>query len=244
MSESTLGFFKSVAKRNWWILIIAAVVAALVAGLPVLREPKVYTATARLIPDTVTIAQNPRLPGLDTMIGKMQNAEFVDRVAKAAGVQPSDVALTVYSTGNPPNRLNVAAKAANSQLADKVAKAAGDEALLVARESATLEIQSIKDTVSLAEDAIGSIESAPDSRNSGAIYSVYALRNGLSQAEKNLQYIDNVYQLGSEIAMGTSDPKAAAVKAAVAGAFVGLFLGLALVAVRIIPEIRSRQGNS
>lgn len=245
MSDTTLGNALRIVRRNWWIPVLAAVLAAAVAAVPAMRSQVVYTATSTLDFSQTVLNVSPLLPGPDTMIAAITAPEFAEKVASAANVDGAAVTLGAYSAGTPVNRVVVSATSGNETAAKAWAAAAGKAAMKVAAEKSEPDVAQYRTGVESADKALDAIDatgragaSTPD-----VAYYRWQIENGLAVNQRMYALLQSLYTLDPQVSVSASSPLKSAVKNGLGGAIVGLALGVLIVVIREVLQ-RRRTGVS
>lgn len=245
MSDTTLGNALRTVRRNWWIPVLAAVLAAAVAAVPAMRSQVVYTATSTLSFSQTVLNVSPLLPGPDTMIAAITAPDFAEKVAAATNVGGAEVTLGAYSAGTPVNRVVVSATSDDQAAAKSWAAAAGRAGMRVAAEKSEPDVGQYRTGVESAKEALDTIDSADGATTKAPDVAFYRwqIENGLAVSQRMYTLLQSLYTLDPQVSVSASSPLKSAVKNGLGGAIVGFALGVLIVAIREVLE-RRRTGVS
>jgi capsular polysaccharide biosynthesis protein len=219
-------------RKTWWIVAIAAIAGAAVAGGLALRTPVTYKATTSVSVDPIALQSLPRLPKVDTIIGVARSAGTAEKIARDAGLTSAQVAagLTVTSIGQPQSRIDITFTASDPDAAKRgaetAAKVVSDEAMRLSEPVTSL----IKDLVRTDERAAATMpQLARDATDQFNLWSVD--RNALIDRDQ-LNWVEHTFAESGKVAVAESSRRRGVLTAAAGGGLAGLFLGVVLAFIR------------
>jgi len=225
-------------RRNWWLVVLPAVIGAAVAGASGLRGPQMYTGTATIDIETTVFTRVSSLTGSERVLRELQSAEYYERVAaKAGSVDAATVqqGLRSYSVGAPAYELRVEYTTSDEDLAASVARAAGEVALEVTDEFNAGERERHQVIVDEADKAMEAIYAEPVDtawERADLAAKQFGFELNKANAVYMLDLIDSAYSLRDTVAVAEATGERTALENALGGAVLGLVLGLALALMR------------
>ena len=239
-ADSTFDFW-GVVRRNWWIVVLAALAGAAIAVVATLGAKTLYTGKTYLTVNNVAVNTYPQMPRPDTLIAQSGDAAFLEGVAKRLGLSPKQVAgaYKVYSTGNPQNQLWVSFTSPDRAAAEKGANAVAEQLQTVVAESSRALMEQLQGSVTADEESLALLDQPKTQLEQ---YYLWSIRRTLYADRGSLKLAESGYQLDAPVTVASSSRRNAAISAAAGGLVAGLFLGIALVAVR--ETVSRRRGST
>lgn len=220
-----------VARRGWWIVLIAVVAGAVVTAAATLGAKTTYTGKTYLAVNPMAISSYAQMPKPDVIISESGSADFISDVADRLDLKPDQVkgAFKVFTTGNPQTKLFVTYTSADRALAEKGADAVAEELVLLKTKLADSLVGTFRDSVAADERALASLPPATDPASR---FYRWSMEKALLGDTGQLEFAESAYVYKAPVAVATSSRRTAVLTAAVGGALAGLFLGIVLVAIR------------
>ncbi len=235
--------YLSAVRRQWWIPLACALVAAVVAGVATSTTPAPeYQARAVVVIDNVALSAYPDLPRPDDMLKEIDRDEFVAYVADAASVatETVGVALDAFTLGDRQSQLVVTFESPAESVATSAAVAAATHATERASELSGKEIKALRQRVEATERALKAVRrialdagrDAPASLALDLIGTEWEMQLQLYEDRLHLRAVESAYYYNGNVRLTNISP-ALRRSTTVAGALViGLLLGLVIALFR------------
>ncbi|MDP1857985.1 MAG: hypothetical protein Q8K82_04910 [Gemmatimonadaceae bacterium] len=230
MADATIDVW-GIVRRNWWIVLLAAIAGAVAAASPALFAAPSYTGKTSLDVNVVAIQAYLQMPRQDTLIAMSLEPAFAEGVAERLGVPVDQVAgrFRVYSTGNPQNKLWASYVSPDKDVAQKGADAVAKQVLATFREAEDTLLTQWRNTVKLDEQALADLGQPTDREG---LLSQWSVRRALLVDRETLRFIENALVYKAATTVAASSRRASALSGAAGGALAGFFHGVIIVAVR------------
>lgn len=235
-TETTVAKWINVARRQWWVVAIVAVVAAGVAFGIGSSETISYQAKATINVDTVTIASNARIPKPDAVMSLAKGPRVAEKAAAAVGEDAATVksGLNAFTSGNPQDKVVVTFTGPDSDAAKAIADAAAREVVVAEGELAKPEFDRLEALIVSAKRAIAALEEAerhsePGQTSAGSMWSI---DRAMQIDQSALDFMKTAYTYSGEPSVSRTAVGSSAAKNIAAGGLLGLFLGVVLAGVR------------
>lgn len=246
-TETTVVKWIDIARRQWWVVAVVAVVAAGVAFGIGSGETISYQAKASVNVDTVSLASYARLPKPDRVMSLAKSSEFAEKVAVATGQDAGTVksGLNAFTSGNPQDKVVVTFTGSDSNVAKEIADAAASEVVTAEDELAQPEYDRLQALIDSSERAIKQLneaekDSAPGSTSAGTIWNI---ERAMRTDQSALDFMKTAYTYDGEPSVSKTAVGSSAAKNVAAGGLLGLFLGVVLAGTRERMR-RSRTGTA
>jgi capsular polysaccharide biosynthesis protein len=235
--------YLAAVRRQWWIPLACALVAAVVAGVATSKTPAPeYQARAVVVIDNATLSAYPDLPRPDDMLKEIKQDEFIAFVGDAAAVETEtvNVALDAFTLEDRQSQLVVTFESPTESVATSAAVTAATRVTELASELSGKEIKALRQRVEATERALKAVrrialdagKSAPASLALDLIGTEWEMQLRLYEDRLHLRAIESAYYYNGNVRITNISP-ALRRSTTVAGAIVvGLLLGLVIAVFR------------
>lgn len=235
--------YLAAVRRQWWIPLACALVAAVVAGVATSKTPAPeYQARAVIVIDNATLSEYPDLPRPDDMLKELKQDEFIAYVAEAASVESDTVsaALDAFTLEDSQSQLVVTFESPTESVASSVAVTAATRATERASDLSGKEIKALRQRVEATERALKAVrrialdagKNASASLSLDLIGTEWEMQLRLYEDRLHLRAVESAYYYNGNVRITNISP-ALRRSTTVAGAVVvGLLLGLIIAVFR------------
>jgi len=235
--------YLAAVRRQWWIPLSCALVAAVVAGVVTSNAPAPeYQARAIIVVDNSTLSAYPDLPRPDDMLKEIQQDEFIASVADGASVDTDTVsaALDAFTLEDPQSQLVVTFESPTQSVATSAAITAATTLAERASELSGKEIKALRQRVEATERALKVVRrialdagrNAPASLSLDLVGTEWEMQLRLYEDRLHLRAIESAYYYNGNVRVTNVSP-ALRRSTTVAGAIVvGLLSGLVIAVFR------------
>ncbi len=241
MSEDTT--FKAVltaVRREWWLVLVAALVAVGVGYLGTSGLETRYEGRAVLVIDTPTISRYKGLPTPDDLIREASGAKLRKELADRSGVTPTELGagLRLSTVGSPQSRMVVTFTSDDEARARSAASAVASGIAEHSRELASDEIDKQRAQIKLAEETIGALKEETEGAGLSAwertdsAFKEWTVTSALIDARNVLRILEDVYSYDGEVTLAEVSAATQRRSTLVGALAVGLALGLGVSAAR------------
>lgn len=235
--ENLWSFLVGAIRRQWWLIVVAVVVATAVGFFATSGAKTEYTGRATVIIDSAVVSKGTGIPEAEPLLKNLQDADFFESVAAEAGMTPSELSSgsRVYTTGTPQDRLITEFTSSDASVAEKTAAILAKAAVAEARAMGKVEIDKQTAIVESTRAAIAELEAfqGDDYERLDLSFKVWQLKKDLASGEASLILAERAYVYdGNTRVAQTVTASRERVSAAAAAAFAGLIAGLALALMR------------
>jgi hypothetical protein len=226
-------------KRQWWIVVLTALIAFGIAYASSTTVKPSYTASGVLHVGPAALSHALNAPTPDDMV-RASSAEI--RAAMVAdGFTAAEVARVRFAAaGAPQTRISMTAEADDAATAEKLVNAAAKAALGYTAEATKVELARQADQIK----AIESVLSAGKAQPQMSAFERWQMESALIDAKSGLETVQNVYTFDGKVNVATTS-RLEGIRTTMAVALLfGGFVGLLLAGVREYLWRRKNAGAS
>lgn len=214
-------------KRQWWIVVLTAVVALGVAFASSSSVKPSYTATGVLHVGPAALSHALNAPTPDDMV-RASSAEIRKALVADGGFTAAQLARVRFAAaGAPQTRITMTATADDAATAEQLINAAAKGALAYAQDSTAVEIE--RQTAQIAAAKAGLTNTSHLPATSMSAFERWSIQSALIDAESGLRTVKNVYTFDGNVSVVAASRlqgiRSTLAVALLLGGFVGLILG-------------------
>lgn len=231
-------------RRQWWIVVIATVVATIAGYALALDEQTTYTASTSVQVDASILARVNGLPGPQRLLTAAQDTQFIGRVAQRTGTPASDLApkLRAYTVGSPVSSFVLEYTGPDRSEAEKIVDAAAIATLEEVRALGATELgrqeKAIANTKALL-DALKVAELEPGWERVDLAFRKWQAQRELADLEALSATYAKAYVYTGDVSVGTASAASKRTQGALGAAVAGLVAGVVLAFIRELLFLRS-----
>ncbi|HZL06163.1 MAG TPA: hypothetical protein VFE45_12235 [Coriobacteriia bacterium] len=244
--------FLPAVRRQWWIPLVVALVAALAAGIVTSREPAPeFLARAVIVIDHSTLSKYPDLPRPDDMLKELAGDSLLGYVARATGVETDTVraSLDGYTLEDPQSQLVVTFESPTESVATSGAVTAATRVTERAADLSEKEIKALRQRVEETERALKAVrriklqagKSAQPSLALDLIGTEWEMQLRLYEDRLQLRAIESSYYYNGNVRLGDVSPALRRWTTIAGAVVVGLLLGFVIAVYREAMFVRVRR---
>ncbi len=236
MSDSATLRVLRVLLRGWWLILMAAILAGVVAFISFGGGEVTYLGSAALTIDTAIVSRYPALPVPELLLSEVQSAEFKQQVLDAAGV--SGGSLSFYTLGNPQRLFYATYLTDSEEEAEHTVDVAANMVIETYLEMGEQEIGRLETALEEAYEMLGYLEagltepSFTPQEVLGVHWQIYSVENSIIANEALLDQQRAAYSYAENPSVTMTDPATEQRRNVLAAALLGLVLGAVVVLVR------------
>jgi len=214
-------------KRQWWIVVLTALVALGVAFASLNSVKPSYTATGVLHVGPAALSHALNAPTPDDMV-RASSAEIRAAIVAGGEFTAAQAARVRFAaTGAPQTRITMTAEADDAATAEGLVNAAAKAALGYTADATAVEVARQTAQVEAAKAALSPRHGGP---NTGLTpYERWSLESALIDATSGLETVKNVYTFDKKVSVATTSRlegmKTTLLAALLLGGFVGVVIG-------------------
>lgn len=231
--------------RRWLVLLIALVAGAVTSAALAYEAPETYTASASIEASGWILQRYPELDTPDSLVRALNSAEFVARLAQAAGpgIDVETGTVLAYMAGGTQGRITIAFTARDRGTVEAVAPLLAEEAVAHYRAANAVVIDRYGALLANDDAALADIEAGSKQAQKGfdaevraQIWSIKAAQ--ISHAQ-NVSEVNDAYRVAGTFSVAETRPELP-LRSALGGGLLGLVAG---VLVAYVVERRARAGT-
>lgn len=212
-------------KRQWWVVVVTALVAVGVAFASSASVKPSYTATGVLHVGPAALSHALNAPTPDDMV-RASTAEIRAQLIADGEFSAAELAHVRFAaTGAPQTRITMTAEAGDAATAEKLIHAAAKEALAYTAEATKVEVA--RQTAQV--KAAGEVLNPTGHPVLLSAYERWSLKSALIDATSGLETVKNVYTFNDKVSVASTSRlegiRTTLSIALLLGGFVGVVLG-------------------
>ncbi len=237
-TENLMPALAGLLRRQWWLIVISLVVAAIVGFVASSGQQTLYVGSATIVVDPATVSKGVGIPEAELLLKSIQSDAFREKVATNVGATAAELKADakVYTTGTPQDRLVAEFTSPAEGRADAVAAALAGTIVAEAKSMGAVEIEKQRQIVQETSNAVAQLEAFKGTNaweQSDVAYKLWTLKKDLASAKATLALDENAYAYDGSSSVkvsGAADQRRLATTGA--AAFLGLIAGLGLAILR------------
>lgn len=223
-------------RRQWWIVLLAVVVAVAIAYFASGEQPDAYVGKATITLD-LNLPRYPKMATIDELVQFTASEQVRSAVATATGLTPAEVASSLRATGigNPQSSIDITFEHPDAAIAEKGAATAAEAVHTNANSRAEPLIETTQDQIRLSEDLLAQMKAQKQGMSpweqTDIDVRIYGVERDLLASKAQLRVYD-AWGYSGEATSSLKLGGGARTRNAIGGALAGLVLGLLVAAAR------------
>lgn len=237
----------SAVQRQWWIVAVVVLAAAIAGYVLAMDEETTYSARATLQVDSSILARVSGLPGPERLLKAVGARDFRSEIASRTGVDEAtlETAMRAYIVGSPAESFVVEFSGTDETVARQVADAAAIATVEEVKRLGATELERQALNISETKALLQSLESlrvTTDWERADIEFRRWQARRDLADLEALNSRYSRAYVYEGNVVVSKKSASSKQLEAVTGAALIGMVSGLALAALREHQYLRGVHG--